>query len=160
MTTIGEAFPWDVETEGEAETRDCGRRLAVWCSAGQRIRLVGDLGAGKTTFTQGLAAGLGADPRQVHSPSYSLVHLYHDATGRPVLYHVDLYRVTSALGLEEIGLEDVFQSAVPAAVEWPERLQESHFPAEIDDLEVRLEILDRNRRKLTVRRGSTPQDSS
>ncbi len=158
MTTPEAALPWEAETQDETETCDGGRRLAALCPAGQRIRLVGDLGAGKTTFARGLAEGLGADPGEVHSPSYSLVHLYRDATGRPVLYHVDLYRVEGAVDLEEIGLEDVFQSAVPAAVEWPERLQDRAHPG---DLEVRLEVLGRHRRKLTVRRSvRLPQDSS
>ncbi len=153
MTTPEAALPWEAETQDETETCDWGRRLAALCPAGQRIRLVGDLGAGKTTFARGLAEGLGADPGEVHSPSYSLVHLYHDAAGQPVLYHVDLYRVGGAVDLEEIGLEDVFQSAVPAAVEWPERLQGSDYQAGPGDLEVRLEVLGRHRRKLTVRRS-------
>jgi tRNA threonylcarbamoyladenosine biosynthesis protein TsaE len=154
MTTAGGELPWEAETQDEAETRHWGGRLAALCPQGQRICLLGDLGAGKTTFTRGLAAGLGADPGEVHSPSYSLVHLYRDTAGRPVLYHVDLYRVEGAVDLEEIGLEDVFQSAVPAAVEWPERLRGTRYQADAGDLEVRLEILGRHRRKLTMRRSS------
>jgi tRNA threonylcarbamoyladenosine biosynthesis protein TsaE len=147
----GEALPWDVETADEAGSRDRGRRLAALCHGNETIRLVGDLGAGKTTFTQGLAEGLGAGPHQVHSPSYSLVHLYRDPSGSPVLYHVDLYRVEGAVDLEEIGLEEVFTAAIPVAVEWPERLSGSRFSPQPGDFEVCLNVLDRHRRRLRVR---------
>jgi tRNA threonylcarbamoyladenosine biosynthesis protein TsaE len=152
MTTADDALPWKKETQDEAETRDWGRRLAALCPAGARVRLLGDLGAGKTTFTRGLAAGLGAAPGQVHSPSYSLVHLYRDAATKPVLYHVDLYRVEGMVDLEEIGLEEVFASPVPAAVEWPERLRGSRYQAHAGDLEVNLTVLGRGKRGLEIRR--------
>ncbi len=152
------SLPWERVSESASETEACGRELAALLDAGTMIRLEGELGAGKTTFARGLSAGLGADAAAVHSPSYSLVHLYHDANGRPVLYHIDLYRVEGRMDLEEIGLEEVFASGVPMAIEWPERLQDSRHHPRTGDLHVRLEVVGRERRRVTVRR--LDQDSS
>ena len=145
-------FPWDEITEDETSTVDLGSRLAALLEPGQVVRLRGDLGAGKTCFTRGLARGLGADPSSVHSPSFSLVHRYPDAAGRPVLYHVDLYRIEGEVDLREIGLEDVLDSPVPCAVEWAERLGAGRFAATAGDLEVELSVLGPQRRRVRVRR--------
>ena len=153
-TAASPPLPWDVVTGGETETVDRGRRLASLLVGGETIRLEGGLGAGKTVFTRGLALGLGADEAQVHSPSYSLVHLYRDSNRRPVLYHVDLYRVEGEQDLEELGLEEVVASAVPVAVEWAERLEGTrHLPAP-GDLHVRLEVLSPDERRLRVARDN------
>jgi tRNA threonylcarbamoyladenosine biosynthesis protein TsaE len=83
------------------------------------LLLAGDLGAGKTTFVRGLAEGLGIDPADVSSPTFTLVHEYRG--GRLTLYHADLYRLdrtaTEDLGLEEVGVKDGV-----LAIEWPDRL--------------------------------------
>lgn len=81
------------------------------------ICLFGDLGAGKTTFIQGLAEGLGVD-EPVTSPSFTLIHEHR---GRTLLYHLDLYRLISG-DLLEAGVEDVIGSNAVVAVEWAERL--------------------------------------
>ncbi len=158
MVATSPALPWERFSETAEDTESCGRQLAEFLEAGTMIRLEGDLGAGKTTFTRGLAAGLGVPAAAVHSPSYSLVHLYHDSEGRAALYHVDLYRVGGTVDLEEIGLEDLFASDVPMAVEWPERLGGLRRLSGAGDLCVRLEMAGRQRRHLTVRR--LDQDSS
>jgi tRNA threonylcarbamoyladenosine biosynthesis protein TsaE len=147
-------LPWNGVTHDEAETRAWGRRLAAVLQGGEVIRLQGELGAGKTTFTRGLAEGLGASPGQVHSPTYSLVHIYRDDDGSPVLHHVDLYRVEGEVDLEEIGLEDVFAARVPAAVEWPERLRAWRHRAATGDLEVSLEVIGPQERRITVSRAA------
>jgi tRNA threonylcarbamoyladenosine biosynthesis protein TsaE len=108
-----------VVTASEEETRAVAARLAKDLEAGSVVLLSGDLGAGKTAFTRGLAEGLGVDPEQVSSPTFTIVHEY--AGGRLPLVHVDLYRV-SAADLDEIGLDpDLAQRGV-TAIEWPERL--------------------------------------
>ena len=134
----------------EAETVALGRRLAAELRAGAIVRLHGDLGAGKTCFTRGLAEGLGADPTRVHSPSFSLVHLYRDRAGEAALYHIDLYRVEGEVDLREIGLEEVLGGDTPVAVEWPERLDAARFPPVPGDWTVRIEITANDRRRLRV----------
>ena len=103
----------------EAETHLLARELAATLEAGDVLLLSGDLGAGKTTFVRGLAEGLGIDPAEVSSPTFTLLHEYRG--GRLALYHADLYRLdktaTEDLGLEETGVRDGV-----LAIEWPDRL--------------------------------------
>lgn len=103
----------------EAETRELGARLAVELEPDGVLLLTGDLGAGKTVLVQGLAAALGIDPRQVQSPTFTVVREHQGE--RCALAHIDLYRLepeeAAALGIEEL-------LAGPGikAVEWAERL--------------------------------------
>jgi tRNA threonylcarbamoyladenosine biosynthesis protein TsaE len=106
-------------TGSEQETAAVARELALSLQAGDVLLLSGNLGAGKTAFVRGLAEGLGVDPDDVSSPTFTLVHEYRG--GRLTLYHVDLYRLdraaTEDLGLEEMGVGDGV-----LAIEWPDRL--------------------------------------
>jgi len=145
-------LPWDLELAAEAETEAAGRLLAALLPPGTVLHLHGDLGAGKTTLTRGVAAGLGVDPATVHSPTFSLVHPYRDRSGRTVLQHVDLYRIDGEAGLREIGLEEILGGAAPAAVEWAERLEGTRFAAHLGDLEAVLEVTASGSRHLRVRR--------
>jgi tRNA threonylcarbamoyladenosine biosynthesis protein TsaE len=108
----------EVITHSEEETAEAGRRLAARLHTGAVVLLSGDLGAGKTAFVRGLAAGLGIDPDEVSSPTFTLVQEYRG--GRLPLYHVDLYRLQAAevddLGLDELTVDGVM------AIEWPDRL--------------------------------------
>jgi tRNA threonylcarbamoyladenosine biosynthesis protein TsaE len=108
-----------ITTRAEAETMSAGRDLAARLSAGSVVLLVGDLGAGKTAFVRGLASGLGIDPREVSSPTFTLIQEYRG--GRVPLVHVDLYRLDDAREIDELGLEETAAHAV-AAIEWAERL--------------------------------------
>jgi tRNA threonylcarbamoyladenosine biosynthesis protein TsaE len=106
-------------TESEEETRELARRLAAELSAGATLLLSGDLGTGKTVFVRGVAEGLGIDPDEVTSPTFTLVHEYRG--GRLPLVHVDLYRLDRA-ELDEIGLDPDLANQGVVAIEWAERL--------------------------------------
>lgn len=103
----------------EEETLAWAEAFATTLRPGDTVALSGDLGAGKTVVSRGLARGLGfAGP--VHSPSYALVHEYPGA--RLPLFHMDLYRLAPGADWEEIGLDHYFSPEGVCLVEWPERL--------------------------------------
>jgi tRNA threonylcarbamoyladenosine biosynthesis protein TsaE len=108
-----------VTTHSESETAAVGRALARTLSAGAIVLLFGDLGAGKTAFVRGLAEGLGIDPADVSSPTFTLVQEYRG--GRLPLYHVDLYRLRP-VEVDDLGLEELTIAGGVTAIEWPDRL--------------------------------------
>ncbi len=102
------------------ETERFGRRLASSVPVPGVVLLFGSLGAGKTTLTRGIAAGLGVcDPAAVHSPSFTIVNVYQ---GTCSVYHVDLYRLTEKHSLRSVGIEDFIGRDGVTIVEWGERL--------------------------------------
>lgn len=103
------------------ETSRIGHALGRRLRGGEVVLLFGPLGAGKTQFVRGLAAGLGLDPSEISSPSYALVNEHR---GRITLYHVDLYRLSVA-DLPDLGLEDLYGRRTVVAIEWAERLEEA-----------------------------------
>jgi tRNA threonylcarbamoyladenosine biosynthesis protein TsaE len=113
--------PGDIQliqvTQTPGETQDLAAKLAGHLGPGDLVCLVGELGAGKTTFIQGLARGMGVTANVV-SPSFTLVHEHR---GRLPLYHLDLYRLAAA-DLADIGIEEILASDAVVAVEWAERL--------------------------------------
>lgn len=96
------------------ETMAIGQKLAPLLAAKDIILLDGDLGAGKTTFTKGLAAGLGVK-RNVKSPTFTIIREYQD--GRIPLYHMDVYRLEDGSG-DELGLDEYFNGDGVSVVEW------------------------------------------
>ena len=108
------------------ETRSIGTRLGVLLQPGDVICLQGELGAGKTTFTQGLAQGWGSLDA-VSSPTFIIVNVYRRENGEQ-LYHLDTYRLDSAPEAEELDIDTMLMRG-PLIVEWPERMQ-SVLPAE------------------------------
>ena len=114
-----------VVTNSEAETRELGAYLAKKLSPGTIVAFYGDLGAGKTTFTKGIAQGLGISA-QITSPTYTIVNEYE--TGASQLIHFDMYRLHSADDLFEIGWEDYLQRGAILALEWSERVEEIFPP--------------------------------
>ncbi len=105
-------------TRSEDETIEAARQFAERLPGGSIVLLFGDLGAGKTAFVRGLAAGLGRDPDAVSSPTFTLIQRYD---GNPPLYHVDLYRLQEAEA-EDLGLEELWTSGGVVAIEWAEKL--------------------------------------
>jgi tRNA threonylcarbamoyladenosine biosynthesis protein TsaE len=105
-------------TRSEAGTAEVARALGATLGPGAVVLLYGELGAGKTAFVRGLAAGLGADPDEVSSPTFTLVQEY---AGRLPLYHVDLYRLDRA-EVDDLGLDELESGAGVVAIEWADRL--------------------------------------
>ena len=105
-------------TSSVEETEAIGARLGAAASAGDVFALTGDLGAGKTAFVRGLAAGLGAPPHMVASPTFTMVAEY---PGRVPLYHIDLYRLEPG-GADLLALREYVYGPGVTAIEWFDRL--------------------------------------
>jgi tRNA threonylcarbamoyladenosine biosynthesis protein TsaE len=131
--------PQTFETRSEQETTDAGMRLGAQLRAGDIVLLYGDLGAGKTAFVRGLTAGLGLDPDQVTSPTFTIIQEYR---GPVTLQHVDLYRLSPAEVLD-LGLDELADASTVLAVEWADRLPRLPSPPLI---EVHFEALEDGRR--------------
>ena len=95
-----------------------GRAIGRALQGGETLALYGPLGAGKTALVRGIAAGLGAPPKAVSSPTFVFIHEYH---GRLPLAHVDLYRVNSTREAESTGLEEYFSGSTVVAIEWADK---------------------------------------
>jgi tRNA threonylcarbamoyladenosine biosynthesis protein TsaE len=143
-------FPFEFESSREEQTRQIGRMLASELRENDVVSLSGPLGAGKTVFVRGLAEGLGADPVEVASPTFALLHEYECRPGSPPLVHVDLYRIPdSEAELREIGLPDVVAGKI-AAIEWPNSCSEAILDVRY---RVRLEAGPRDSRRIRLERG-------
>jgi tRNA threonylcarbamoyladenosine biosynthesis protein TsaE len=130
-------------TESEEETADVARVLAGTLQPGAVLLLSGQLGAGKTAFVRGLAAGLGIDPDDVSSPTFTLVHEYRG--GRLTLYHADLYRLEKT-ATEDLGLEERAVAEGVLAIEWPDRLTHALPGATA----ITIDIVDETTRRIAV----------
>ena len=133
-------------TNSPAETEKLGQAVAERLTAGAVIAFTGDLGAGKTAFTRGLAKGLGAAER-VTSPTYTIVNEY--LSGRLPLFHFDMYRLSSSEELWDIGWEDYLLRGGVCAVEWSENVADAMENA----ITVSMEKLGETTRKITVEGG-------
>lgn len=109
-------------TNSPAETEALGQRLAETLQPGDVIAYTGDLGAGKTAFTRGLARGLGITER-ITSPTFTIVNEY--LGGRLPLFHFDMYRLRDADDLFDIGWEDFLRRGGICAVEWSENIRDA-----------------------------------
>jgi tRNA threonylcarbamoyladenosine biosynthesis protein TsaE len=110
-----------IETNNPQETFEEGRKLGENAKPGDIFTLDGDLGVGKTVFTQGLAAGLGVT-EHVNSPTFTIVQVYE--TGRLPFYHFDVYRIGDIEEMDEIGYEDYFFGQGLCIIEWAELIEE------------------------------------
>ena len=111
-----------VITQSPEQTELLGKKLAAFLRPGDVIAYYGDLGAGKTAFTRGLAAGLGIR-EAVTSPTYTIVNEY--LSGRMPLFHFDMYRLSSSEELFDIGWEDYLARGGVCAVEWSENVADA-----------------------------------
>jgi tRNA threonylcarbamoyladenosine biosynthesis protein TsaE len=113
------------------ETFEAGCRAGERLAGGEILLLSGALGAGKTVFVKGLAAGLGLDPEEVSSPSFTLVNRH--AEGRHVLYHIDLYRLAEGAGAAHaVDLDDLLaDERAVVVIEWAERMGGYRLPAPV-----------------------------
>ncbi len=109
-----------LKSHSPEETKQLGEKMAVLLQAGDIICLNGDLGAGKTAFSQGVAKGLGIDA-PVTSPTFTLINEYE---GRLPLYHFDVYRLEGPAEMEDLGYEEYFYGQGVCLIEWAQRVAE------------------------------------
>ncbi len=140
-------------TKSPEETEAIGFRLGNILKPNTVLAFTGDLGAGKTAFTRGLARGLGASER-VTSPTYTIVNEY--LSGRLPLFHFDMYRLSASDELWDIGWEDYLLRGGICAVEWSENVAD----ALENPVTVRIEKLEENTRKITIWGGNLDADIS
>lgn len=126
-----------IESNSPAETYALGYRLGQSARAGEIYCLDGDLGTGKTVFTQGFAAGLGIG-EAVNSPTFTIVQIYED--GRLPLYHFDVYRIEDVDEMEEIGYEDCFYGQGVCLIEWASQIEEL-IPPEAVKIRLKKDVL-------------------
>ena len=125
-----------IETWSPQETFALGQRMGREARPGQVICLNGDLGVGKTVFTQGFAEGLGiVEP--VNSPTFTILQQYEE--GRLPLYHFDVYRIGDVSEMDEIGYEDCFYGDGVSLIEWPTKIREI-LPAQVTWVEIEKDL--------------------
>ena len=134
----------EVITQSPVETRKFAAGLASRLQAGSVLALHGDLGSGKTCFVQGLAEAFGVT-EIVNSPTFAIINDYR---GRFRLYHVDLYRVSSAAEAEALGMDDFLEGDGITAIEWPAKAA-SILPK--NTVHIHFEFVDANRRRIWVK---------
>lgn len=110
-----------IETRSPKETFEFGKKIGELAKAGEIYTLIGDLGVGKTVFTQGLARGLQTE-EAISSPTFTIVQVYEE--GRLPFYHFDVYRIGDIEEMEEIGYEDYFYGQGVSLIEWSNLIEE------------------------------------
>ena len=131
----------------EAETEAAGREIAHMLSDNAVVHLIGDLGSGKTFLVRAIAAELGADPREVASPSFAIVHEYPRPGGEPVI-HIDGYRLSDRRReWLEIGIPELLAAPGIKLIEWPKREFEQF---EDSHVEIAIRVLDDGAREISV----------
>ena len=130
-------------TNSELETEQLGERLAKAVSDGAVIAMYGDLGAGKTAFVRGMARGMGLTCR-VSSPTFTIVNEY---LGERELIHFDMYRLSGAEELFDIGWEDYISRGAVCVVEWSENVQDAFFG---DEIKVTIDKLSDTGRRIRI----------
>ncbi|MCD4742326.1 MAG: tRNA (adenosine(37)-N6)-threonylcarbamoyltransferase complex ATPase subunit type 1 TsaE [Desulfobacteraceae bacterium] len=130
----------------DKDTKKAGQKIGSLISSKICIFLSGDLGSGKTTFTQGLAKGLGiSEEYYITSPTYSIINEY---PGALTLYHIDLYRIADVLDLDSTGIGEIMdQENAVIAVEWPELLIKDSYSC---DLKINFSLYENFSRKISI----------
>ena len=134
-------------SHSEHDTEDIGASFARTLKGGTVVAMYGDLGAGKTAFVRGMARGMGLDCR-VSSPTFTIVNEY---LGERELIHFDMYRLSSADELFDIGWEDYLNRGAVCAVEWSENVEDAFYG---DEVVVRFEKLGPTTRRIIITEGS------
>lgn len=124
------------ESKSADETFRIGKELGEKTTPGKVYTLVGDLGVGKTVFTQGFASGLGIT-EHVNSPTFTIVQQYDD--GRLVFYHFDVYRIGDIEEMDEIGYEDMFYGEGVCLVEWADLIKEI-LPEHVTEIRIEKDL--------------------
>ncbi|HEY6389970.1 MAG TPA: tRNA (adenosine(37)-N6)-threonylcarbamoyltransferase complex ATPase subunit type 1 TsaE [Bryobacteraceae bacterium] len=133
-------------TQSEEETIALGVSLAAELPAKAVVLLIGNLGAGKTTLAKGIVTGLGAaQPEEVSSPTFTLIHEYS-----PTVYHIDLYRLDRPAQVATLGLDEIFDRQAVVLIEWGER-----FPELMPEnrIEIRLRTTGEDSREIEIAAG-------
>lgn len=130
----------------ETETIELARNIAALLQPGMTLLLFGDLGAGKTTFTKGIGAGLGIE-RIIKSPTYTIVREYTE--GRLPLYHIDLYRLEESEVID-LGLDEYFAGEGVSVVEWP-TVAPDDLPTEVLEVHLTRDGENLNHRRIELR---------
>lgn len=125
-----------IETNSAKETYLLGKKLGETVKPGDVFSIIGDLGVGKTVFTQGFAKGLGID-EPINSPTFTIVQVYEE--GRMPLYHFDVYRIGDIEEMDEIGYEDYFYGNGVCLIEWANLIEEI-LPKDIKEIMIEKEI--------------------
>ena len=145
MTELLSTFKYQITTRSVDETQKLGKIIGAAVTAGTVLALTGDLGSGKTAFVQGLARGLEVpDDYYITSPSYTLINEY---PGRFSLFHVDLYRITDSVDIEDIGLYEIPDDNGVVAVEWADRIEQTLL---LDSITIHFQITDDVTRKICI----------
>lgn len=133
-----------LQTKSTSETIKIGKHIGSLLKAGDIVALIGELGAGKTQFIKGLAAGAGVKKTEISSPSFILINEY---SGKILFYHIDLYRINEEREAKELGLEEYFQSEGITAIEWADKIP-SILPHDL--LMVRINYGGKNSRTIEI----------
>lgn len=145
MTELLSTFKYEITTRSVDETKKLGKIIGKAVTSGTVLALTGDLGSGKTCFVQGLARGLEVpDDYYITSPSYTLINEY---PGRYPLFHVDLYRISDPMDMEDIGLFEILHMRGIVAIEWADRIEQKHLP---DSINIHFELTGDKTRKICI----------
>lgn len=134
-----------IQTHSPEETQTIGRQIGETLKAGDVVALVGDLGAGKTCLTQGIARGIGiASQEVVNSPSYTLINEY---AGKIPVYHIDLYRLQHHADIIDLGLEEYLEGKGICVIEWADRMSDL-LPA--NPIQITIKWVDESTRTIEI----------
>ena len=142
-------------TESLIETQTLGEKIGRTLKPGDVVALIGDLGAGKTCLTQGIARGVGiASDEVVNSPSYILINEYN---GKIPIYHIDLYRLEDSAEIAELGLSEYIEGDGICVIEWAERMADALPDSAI---EIRITLAEASDNETLAPTLQSPEDES
>lgn len=135
----------NILSKSPGETKEIARKLGRTLKKGDIVALIGELGSGKTCFTQGLMKGLGVKVNKITSPSFVLINEYR---GRLPVYHFDIYRLNNIQEVVDLGYEEYFYGNGVTIIEWADKIKEL-LPKKC--IMVNLKVISENERKINIR---------